>query len=133
MHSTAQHALSFKIIEGKNKVQDFVQAYHAVDKKWATPQAAPMLALLNLRPIYISFYLFIYIRESISGGAYFPALAWTLFSKLACAPQKSGIYFGRISRNASIHGASEVAHFLSDPSYRWTLSTNYSERLNNHV
>ena len=49
------------IIEGKNKGLDFVHVYGEVDKFEATPQAAPMLALLNLRPIYISFYLFIYI------------------------------------------------------------------------
>jgi hypothetical protein len=113
MHSTAQHALSFKIIEGKKSIWTFVQVYGVVDKNQATPQAAPMLALLNLRPIYISFYLFIYIRESISGGAYFPAFALTLFSKLACAPQKIGIYFGRISRNASIHAGFSYAQILS--------------------
>ena len=81
-----------KIIEGKNKRQDFVHVYNALAKFWATPQPAPMLALRNLRPIYIIFYLFIYIRESISGGAYFSASKQTLFPKLACAPQKLGIY-----------------------------------------
>jgi hypothetical protein len=54
-----------KIIEGKNKRQDFVHVYNALAKFWATPQPAPMLALRNLRPIYIIFYLFIYIRESV--------------------------------------------------------------------
>lgn len=101
-----------KIIEGKNKVQDFVRVYTALAKIRATPQAAPMLALRNLRPIYIIFYLFIYIRESVSGGACFSVLMDVHFCPSLLALTKITRYFGRKSRKPSIHGALRVAQKL---------------------
>ena len=66
--------------------------------------------------IYNYLFIYIYIYKSILGGVYFPASKLTLFYKLALAPQKNGIYFGRISRNASIHEALRVAWKKSAPS-----------------
>jgi hypothetical protein len=93
-----------KIIDAKNKCQDFVRVYNALAKFWATPQPAPMLALRNLRPIYIIFYLFIYIRESVSGGAYFSVVMDALFCPSLLAFPKITRYIGRKSRKPSIHG-----------------------------